>query len=379
MPKRIVIFLLFLFLQLAGSNAFAQKKTAGDSLLSKASRLFYNDPKQSVQLALKAYDLSAGNNSLQISALITVSNAYFALKNSNEAKKYAFKALRLSMEVKDYINQIKVYGMLGNHYQVLKMNDKARTYLRAAEEVMDNHPLPEDMRFLKGNIFAIKGNSYKDDLDCDFAITYFDKAIFEFTHTGFKPAGRNLKLVQVQKGFCLLEKPMADEAIALSNTVEKNTSPQVMYDTWIYAKIGTARALFIKNEFAQAAAILEEALAKSKDIGTPEVFHELYRNLSQNYLNLKESGKYHYYSNLYHITQTGISEAKITSAEWLANETIGDYRAKQAEEKKTFRLYLVFTLAIGGIIVSAIGISISRKQKKAHLLMETIFRKTHRV
>ncbi|WP_131450763.1 tetratricopeptide repeat protein [Flavobacterium subsaxonicum] len=356
--------------------AFAQGELNLDTLTQQAGKELYTNPDKAIKLALKIYDLSEGDTQHQIASLIIVSNGYFSLKKGKEAKKYAFKAIELAQTTNDYVNQVKLYGLLGNHYQVLKINDKARLYLNKAEEILQQHPMPPDMAYLKGNIYAVKGNSYKNDLDCDFAITYFDKAINEFKHTQHKSASTNLRLVMVQKGFCLLEKQMPNEATAIFNEAIKNTSATQYYDTWVYAKIGLSKSLAQKQQYNLAIIQLTEALNGSPKDGQVEIKNDLYRNLSDNYLKLDDLNNYRKYNSRYHETLVKATANKEHSFNWLANDLTDDANEQLQATRTTYKIYAIAAAATGLVLLFLIAVAIKKNQKKAAALKQQLFRKT---
>jgi len=374
--KHIALLALVALLLCTGFPAFAQSHADADTLLLEAGKLMYKDPAKSATIALQVYEDSGNNKEQQILSLILASNAYFSMKDSKEAKKYAFKALALAEKNNDYVNQVKVYGLIGNHYQVLKLNEKARFYLGKAEAIMQKHALPNDMRYLKGNIFAVKGNSYKNDLDCDFAITYFDKAIHEFKQATNTSAVNNLNMVQVQKGFCVLEKQLPNEAAAIFTNVLATPSAPKVYDIWVYAKIGLARSYYLQKNYAAAVAQLNDALEKNKSQDNVTIEHELYRNLSANYLQLNDDARYKLYNTLYHQTFKEVNDDETQLFSHLINEVSADAEIKIAEEHNTHRTYFIGLILIGLLAVVIPGIIVYKKQKKVSNLKKALFRKS---
>lgn len=357
-------------------SMFAQNKQNPDSLLLFAGKVMYTDPENAVKKSLQVYEMAEVSTEQKISALILISNAYFSVKNNKEAKKYAFIALTLAQKNNDYVNQVKIYGLVGNHYQVLRVNQKARFYLSKAEDIMQQHALPDDMRYLKGNIFAVKGNSYKNDLDCDFAITYFDKAIYELKRAKNTSAVNNLNMVLVQKGFCLLDKQMPNEAASIFSDVLKTASAQKVYDIWVYAKIGMARSFLIKKDYQQAVALLKEALAKTESNDKVSIRHELYRNLSEGYLKLNDGVNYRLYNTLYHTTFNEVNSIETTTFNLLINEISKDAEVKITDARNAAKSYAFMGIPLVFILLFIPLVILYKKQKKVNNLKKVLFRKT---
>lgn len=362
---------------LLACGLFAQQKAA-DSLLAKAGEAIYNDPDLSVTLAQKAYRMSGGDYKIQVASLITISNAYFAQRKTTEAQHEADRALALAKKNNDYVGQMKVYGLVGNHYQILKMNSKAREYLDKAEQLMQKHPIAPEYSYLKGNIYAVKGNSYRGDLDCDFAVRYFDKAITEFSLSSHRSATQNLKLVQMQKGFCLLDLGRAADAEAVFNAALQNTTSQSMFEVWVYANIGMARCYMLKGNAAKAADLLEATLHDSPQGARKEVMVELYKLLTENYFTLGGSTaeKYLYYSKLYRQEQLtkGTQDNRILNE--VATGMVDDYHQKENRQSQSQSLRLFVLYGVLAVLVGFLMFFSYKKHKQLQRIKQTLFYKT---
>lgn len=354
---------------------FAQQNRTNDSLMDRAKMLTYSNPEQAAKDGLTVFNNAKGNDSLQIQALLIVANAHFAQRNSFEGKQYATQALQLAEGSKDYASEVKVYGLLGNHYQIIRMNEKARFYLNKAEEIINRHPLPQQLSYIKGNIFAIKGNSYKEELDCDFAIEYFDKAIHEFKNTSHVSGLINLRLVQIQKGFCLLQKDMMPEAEAIF-TEALGTMPQDMAGAARDARTGLAKAYYAKRQFKEAVAILQEALRQLEQSGSKEDRGDIYQNLSASYARLNDFDNYTRYNTLFHQSDLASEQKSGGQFNLLVNELSADAETRLDNSQKSYSLYIILIGGAGTVLLFLLGVRIIRRRKQVSALTRIIFRNT---
>ena len=87
LPRLLLFALVFLC-----HKASAQNKALVDSLRQEANVLAYSNPELAVERGLELFNLSENNPSQQVSALLTVANAYAVLKDHDQVLKYALKA-----------------------------------------------------------------------------------------------------------------------------------------------------------------------------------------------------------------------------------------------------------------------------------------------
>ena len=87
------------------------------------------------------------------------------------------KTREISQKINDYPTQIQVAGFIGEKYHNLNIYSKAKYYADEAYELIEKHPLPSSLKFYKGNILFLKALIYRDELGCDFAKTYYNKAL----------------------------------------------------------------------------------------------------------------------------------------------------------------------------------------------------------
>src|SRR5690606_41946947 len=57
---------------------------------------------------------------------------------------------------RSYPTQIQVAGFIGEKYHNLNINSKAKYYFDEAYDLIEKHPLPDSLKFYKGNLLFLK-------------------------------------------------------------------------------------------------------------------------------------------------------------------------------------------------------------------------------
>ena len=167
-----------------------------------------------------------------------------------------------------------------------------------------------------GNIYGVKGNGYKDDLDCDFALKYYNKAI-----SAYKSAEQNqsvvnnLALVYIEKSNCLIDKQDLDSATYFLNNalsvIKKNNL--IEYDQ--SATISLARIHQSKREFRQSNDLLNQVL-KDKNLAQELLIqNQIYKLLAQNAFELKDFVTYKKYIDIIKTSNSKIEKINLNALE----------------------------------------------------------------
>ncbi len=269
---------------------FAQ--TNIDSILTVATQQIYENPDLSIELAtelLNESEISADNRARII---VTISTAYSSKRDYEKSLEYTLEALKLLPKLTDSYLKINLLNRIGGQYQELKIYDKAITYLDQAKQLIDNSPEKEETIRNLGYNNLVRGFIYREQMSCDIALNYFDKAIENYKKIIDHPAGKaNISTTYYNRGNCLLTLGRADDA-------EKSFSEAVKYAQKIdaksliaFAQKGLAEVYTSQGEYNKAIALITEALQNSKDVGDKVLNRALYNALATNYLatgNLKD-------------------------------------------------------------------------------------------
>ena len=318
--------------------------------MGKAKNLVYNNPQKAIAIAQDIYDNSSSNEE-KISSLMILTNAYSVQYDYEKALKSSFLANDLAEKSNDNLAKIRTLGIIGNLYQMLQMNDKVRIYMGKAETIAKTGKIPDSLvHNINGNIFAVKGNSYKDDLDCSFAIQFFDKAISEFAKSESSSAKKNIILVSIQKANCLLEKNDITKAAeyyqkAYSQAVNLELSE---YETM--AILGLSKTYHAQKDENQAIAIAIKTYKQAKALENQPLIQESSEILSQIYFEKKEFDLFKKYRS---INENASQEITKLHQESISKsiDFITERRKMEEQKKENNFTYSILVLIISIVLI----------------------------
>ncbi|MDN6309401.1 MAG: hypothetical protein L0J60_01885, partial [Psychroflexus sp.] len=299
----------------------AQESQEINDNLEKARLNIYHNPKKAVDLSLSVYEKTT-NDDTKITALITLVNGYTALNQNEKALRYTMKAIALARETDNLNNQVRTIGLLGEQYQLYHLNDISRKYLKEAKSLLDQANLAKGKKALsKGNIFAVMGNGYKDEIDCIYAIENYDMAIQSYQEAVTENSGakNNLALVYLEKGNCLLElDAFAAAEINFKSGLSIAEENQLKEYTQ-YAKLGLAKIASKNKNYDNAIQNLTSLLHEIDTSFQPIIKNDIYFLLKQNYLAKGALENYNYFKNKYNYSSAEKDQLEKTQFDQVLN------------------------------------------------------------
>ncbi|WP_313111774.1 hypothetical protein [Aequorivita sediminis] len=331
-------------------NAQSQKEFAKE--LEEANLSVYQDAQKAVVLSTKVYQ-EAELLETKIYALVTMVNGYTALNQNGKSLKYASKTWKLAESSDNTQYKIWALGLLAEQYQLSHLNAISREYLDRAEALIESSNLSKEaMAVSRGNIYAIKGNGYKDEIDCEYAIKNYDLSIASYQTIPENSASlNNLALVFLEKGNCLLELNNLKQAktnflkaysIAIQNDLE-----EYMHK----ANIGLAKVSTREGNFAAAKDSVVQILNVIDTTQNPKIKTELYLLLKENYLSMGDKNKYELYRNRYNKSAKEIEKLEDRQFENVLKFV--EEQTTETDKKLKFLDYLLFALLVIVMIISA--------------------------
>ena len=354
LPRLLLFALVFLC-----HKASAQNKALVDSLRQEANVLAYSNPELAVERGLELFNLSENNPSQQVSALLTVANAYAVLKDHDQVLKYALKADSIAEKNKNYTDQIRASGFIGGQYQRLKLSNRALKYLDRAYNLSIKHPLPDSIQYIQGNILFVKGLIKRDNLGCEYALPNFTEAAEVFSE--------NLQKKLMNSSMAITLNNIGDCNFQLEKyeAARQNYNEAIMYASKInavkniaYSKLGLAKILSKEKKHKLAIQKLEDALLSVKNINDAGLKTELYKTLSENYAAVGNNEKYNTYTKLYFEEEEKLLNEEKKSINQVANNLAAENLDKRENQKNTytyiFIIFGVLLLVILGYIINKI-------------------------
>lgn len=345
-PQFTLFFVVLLFFGIC-QNAKGQSEVS--ATLAKANSAIYSDPQRSISLANDVYKKAPKNSDLQLSSLIVLGTAYSENFEIEKSIRSLLAAEKIAELRKDYVNQIRVFSLLGYQYQIMQINDKTHYYLDQAEAIINQHPLPDSLHYLRGNNYSIKALLYQETLDCDYAIEYFNKAITVYRNLKNNDVAKtNLCIGYLNKSLCFIEKNLADSAkISLQESDKIIKQMRLNDDIEISQQIAWAKYHTLNKNYKVSISLLKKNLEKAKKMSQIGLEMEIYHLLSKNYLSIDDIPQYNHYSNLYTETKKQFSEAEKKSITHIINKPLDNSDSEIFNlSKKNLSIILIFLILI---------------------------------
>lgn len=370
-----VFIFIFLF---CFDKIYGQKYDSLD--VKEMEKYLISNPEKAYRLGIKIYNDNDLEDNFRIRLLFSLLNVGNQTQKFAEAIHYGTEGLSLAEKSNNIVSQIKFLGVLGNIYQSLQVNDKAKYCLNKAEDILKKNKLPAKEQHMKGNILYLKGMNYAYTLDCDMALEYFDQAISEYQLAKGLLSQINIKLAYLNKAHCLIEmNDLNDAEIYLNlskvNTSEINSSsgiPQIYSDILNQSvDLGFAKILTLKNNFNGSNEILYSILKLQNQANISGIDTDIYFQLSKNFLKLKDIEKSKYYSILYQqkSDEKNNIQIKILNNLLLQDQKNADQKIQQQNRKILkwgIALFILFGAIIGFLTLTFLKIrktnNFTRKQ-----------------
>lgn len=351
----LVSYLIFSNLSMAQNNIeFAEE-------LKAANRSIYHDAPKAILISKEIYE-NAKSTGTKITALITLVNAYNANNQTEKALVYASKTLELADKSDNIQYRIWALGLLGEQYQLSHLHTVSREYLDKAEELLKDSDLSKvDVAVSRGNIFAIKANGYKDEIDCEYAIKNYDLAIASYLSIGEESAAKNnLALVYLEKGNCLLD--LQDLAGAENNFLKSLSisKEKKLKDYEQSASLGLATIASKRGRHKVSVDSLRALIKEIDSIRHPKLKQGVYSLLAENYLAMDSLDSYQFFENKRLQILMEINDQEKNQFQQVITFVDQDSLALKNSVKIEEMIFLLLAL----IIFSILGFEIKKRLKK---------------
>lgn len=359
----IIGIVLFLCTKLTFAYALPFQKDL-DSIIKESVNDVYDNPNKSIKTGLDIYKDT--NNSLKIrtKALMLVSLGYTSKRDYQKALEHIVKANELSSQLNDPLLNVEILFRIGILNQQLKIFDKSIRYLDESERLSLNYPEQDSVRFFLGNINLVKGFIYKDNLNCDIALEFFDKGISEYQKLSGTRSRTNLSIAYYNKGNCyrlLSQYKNAKASFYKSIELARMEGANSLIS---FAQKGLAEVYTLEGKYDQAITLLQKALDQSSNVGDIVLNLGIYKGLFENYLAINEWERYQENHNLYLTTQLDIKKSERNSISDSIEENYKEFSEKEIQLEDNFKTKINVIILIAILIILAI-ILIEIKNRKS--------------
>lgn len=349
-------YIILVILYFHSVSLLAQKDL--DSILAASRSIVYTDPNEAIEAGTEVLD-KANNAETKVQAYMLISTAYLAKREHNKSMEYSLKAYGLLKDVKNIRNRVNVLNSISTQYQQLRIYDKAITYLDEALAMGERANHGDSLASVIGYNHAIRGFIYRDQMSCEIALPYFERAIQNFIKAGSrKTMFANISTLLYNKGQCFLQTMQVDSARSNFKLAIEYAEKAEANSILAFAKKGYSEVLTSEGHYEQALQELTEAKKLSENTGDIALYQEIYRSLSENYLAEGNFELYQHYFDRYLASQ----KETISKERETINNSIQNFISenKSSTEKQIQKLQkfqwgaYVFILIVAVFIINRI-------------------------
>lgn len=356
--KITVLYLQTLFLSLMMTVSFyAQSKNDIDVKIKEGTLLMYKNPDEAIRIGNKIIKDANGNVDYKIRAYKLISDAYSSKRDYQKSLEYVIKASQILHLSNDALLKIIITNKMGIQYHQLKIYDKSIQYLDQAEQLMLDYPVKDSVLYYLGSNNTVRGFIYKEKLNCDLAIEFFDKGLKYLLESKSKLANSIISINRYNKGNCYIQManyPDAKKNFEISIKYALNVNASSLH---AFALKGLAQVYTLEGKFQEAVVTLLKAKNISKNVEDLILNQEIYRGLSENYLALNKWDKFKEFHLKYLLTQKLIKERERKS---ISDSLVEKKSELSSKFEKTVSLFNLINLTIFVIVLIVIIFVLNR-------------------
>lgn len=360
----------------SGLSLQAQNSKRLDSIIKVNTSKMYENPDAVIVAGNLVVNESGNDIDIKIRGYKLISDGYSSKRDYKNSLKYVIKANELLPQSKDELLKIFIINKTGIQYHQLKVYDKSIQYLDEAEKLSMEYPSRDSVHSFLGVNYIVRGFIYKEKLNCDIAINYFDRGIRELLlDKNTKDNATKLSIAKYNKGNCYLL--MANTKLATKSFEESIAYAKEMNASSLlaFAQKGLAQVYTMEGKYGDAVKILDEALVISKKVNDLVLNQEIYKGLSENYLALNEWKKYTKFRSEYLKTQRKLKEQERNSVGDSLFQKEVEAKRKMEDAIPQFWYAILIILIISVSLVAVFIVYVRRSEiqiEKLHQIIKTL-------
>ena len=345
-----IVFLLCLFL-FVKNNCFGQNEKQIDSVIKVTSIEMYVNPDKVIKVGKEIVSKS-NNVNTKIKGYKLISDGYSSKRDYQKSLEYVIKASNLISQSDNKLLKILITNKVGIQYHQLKIYDKSIQYLDEAEKLCIEYPQKDSVRLQLGTNYIVRGFIYKEKLNCDIAIAFFDKGINEIKQSKDEALkSGKLSIAKYNKGNCYI---LLSEYIAAIKSFEEaivDAKKTNALSLQAFALKGLAQVYTLEGKYNEAIKFLEAAEVISADVNDLVLNQEIYKGLSENYLAINDMDKYKISQIKYIKTQQRLKESERKSISDLIFEKEKEINTKIENDNPNYYMGFIILLCLFGIVL----------------------------
>lgn len=330
----------------------------------------YGDPDKVIESGSRMLENPDINK--KIEGLIMISRAYSSKRDYQKSLEFALEAKSLLSKTDDVLSYIKVMDRIAIQYEQLGIYDKAIETLDEYESLCLKYPVGDSVRRYLGNNYMVRGFVYKNQLNCEIAIGYFNKSISEYQKINNTRIHTNLSIATYNKGNCYLL--LSDyQAAKINFTQSAEYADKVLAKSLkAFAYKGLAEVYTLEGNYTEAITLLDDALEISNNVGDLVLNRGIFEGLSQNYLAIDNMENYQIYLTKFIQTQEEIRTSERQSVDDSIKVFSETLQAQLEQEKPRFTS-IISVVILGCILLLVLLVfNEKRTRKRLDLLQKQI-------
>ncbi|TGD59066.1 tetratricopeptide repeat protein [Flavobacterium humi] len=358
-----IVFTALLSFLVFANEAYGQNPKKLDSILKASASVMYENPDRAIAIGKEIVGKAGSNTDVKIRAYKLISDGYSSKRDYEKSLEYVIKANQLLPQTSDELLKIGIITKTGIQYHQLKIYDKAIQSLDQAEELCLEYPVRDSVAVNLGITYLVRGFIYKEKLNCEIAITFFDKGINEILKTKDLLANASkLSIAKYNKGNCYIL--MSDTKAAIESFQESVDYAKMVKANSLqaFAQKGLAQVYTLEGKYKQAIDLLQEALAISSNVNDLVLNQEIYKGLSENSLALNHWDNYQEYRLKYLENQSKLKnrERKSVSDSLKEKENEEKSKLEGAVSRYLSGIVIIFFVLLLIVVFSALSIRRSK-------------------
>ena len=363
-----IFYILLMLLLFRALPVIAQSKVKADSIIKAGSLNIYDNPDEAISSGLSIYDDTNNSVIVRVRAMMLVSDAYSSKRDYQKALKFFLKASELSKQTTNTDLKIRILNKTAIKYQQLRVYDKAIQYLDEAEKLISASPVKDSTQMSLATNMMVRGVIYKEQLNCDIAISYFNKGIAICHKIKSISAQPILSIATYNMANCYTL--MSDYGLAKANFLESiiyadSTNANSLK---AFAQKGLAEVYTLEGNYSTAINVLESALGLSENVGDLILNREIYKGLSDNYLAVNQWDKYQSFHKKYVQAQLKIKESERNSI----SDSIEELKSIQAKKISHEKTYYTYAILVTGMLSLFSLFLVYRYQKRSRKSLRSL-------
>ena len=365
-----VIFLAFFLFIL--QNALGQQDK--DSLLNAAVINVYDHPDHAIEIGKELLIEYKSNPEKQINVLLLMSNAYASKRDYEKSLDYALQTKEINKSLNNKLLQLQILNKIAAQYHQLGVNDQALQVLDEADLIVKTYPKQDSMHFVMGNNFALRGFIYRDQLSCEIAIDYLNKAYESFLKVPQNVRSwANRSVTSYNKGNCFISLNQLDSAKISFFDAKSLAEKAKANSLQAFSLKGLAEVYTLEGRYKEALEELQVANVLAENVGDLVLNRGIYKGMADNYLALKDWNNYAVYDEKFETSrqQTKINERKTINNLLLNYSSEIDAKETETQWKMGVGILIVsvlFLFVLGFIIWGEISFQRTLKQLKSQII-----------